>query len=66
MGMLQSRMLDVIIHTSYLPDHSPLAALGVVLQSQTSAFDSTGKLSSQHILHCSKPLAALSISIESN
>lgn len=64
MGMLQSRMLDVIVHIGYLPDRSPLVALGVVLQSQNSASDSSGKLSSQHVLHCSGPLATLSISIE--
>lgn len=40
----------------YLPDHFPSAALGVVPQSQNSASDSTGKLSSQHVLHCSEPL----------
>lgn len=61
MGMLQSRMLDVTTHAGYLPDCSPLAALGVVLQSQNSASDSTEKLSSQHILHCSESLATLSV-----
>lgn len=60
-GMLQSRMLDVTTHAGYLPDCSPLAALGLVLQSQNSASGSTEKLSSQHILHCSESLATLSV-----